>query len=73
MWFKKLLVWLLRPHWIVEEDGSMGLRLRTLRLNLVYYKWPDPLIGTLRHRLAYKREFGETVRSSYGYQATQEG
>lgn len=60
---KKLIFWLLKPRWIVEDDGSMGLRLCRLGLNLIYYKWPEPMIGTQPYRFAEKREFGETVKS----------
>ena len=60
---KLWVFWLLKPRWIVEDDGSMGLRLCRIRLNLIYYKWPEPMIGEEPWQFAQKREFGETVKS----------
>ena len=62
--FKKFIFWLLRPRWIVEDDRSLGLRLCNLGLNLTYYKWPEPMIGSQPYRFAEKREFGETIKTT---------
>ena len=61
--FKKFIYWMLKPRWIVDNDNCLGLRLCRLGLNLVYYKWPEPMISTDGWRFAAKREFGETIRS----------
>lgn len=57
----------LRPVWIVNEFGEMGIRV--LGVNLYYYKWDTPLYTQqdVKWRVAYKREFGECVHSRYGF------
>lgn len=61
--FKKFIAWTLNPKWIVDETGCLGLRLCNLKLNLIYYKWQEPYVGTGFFTFAGKREFGESVRS----------
>ena len=74
---KKFIFWLLRPRWIVEDDRSLGLRLCNLGLNLTYYKWPEPIIGTQPYRFAEKREFrgaetkGETIKTTSTFTGQQ--
>lgn len=52
----------IRPKWIVDHDGCLGLRI--FGVNLVYYKHPEPMVSFLGGwRTAEKREFGEVVRS----------
>lgn len=59
---------ILRPRWIVNEYGEMGIRI--LGVNCYYYKYDTPMIYETdpfthppKWRVAYKREFGETVIS----------
>ena len=71
------MVWfvdkILRPKWIVNEYGEMGIRI--LGVNCYYYKWDTPLIYEIhpgdnplpKWRIAYKREFGEAIISKRGY------
>ena len=77
---KRAWIWfvlnVLRPRWIVNGIGEMGLRI--LGVNLYYYKWPEPLVyerypngstgdsdAARRWRVAHKREFGETVQTAF--------
>lgn len=68
-----IFVRVLRARWIVgttanENQGEMGLRI--MGVNLWYYKWSEPMIvpnsNEYGWKVARKREFGETVKSSYG-------
>ena len=53
---------LLRARWIVGEENELGLRI--MGVNLIYYKWPEPMMSESKEwRFAEKREFGETIRS----------
>ena len=51
----------LRARWIKDDEGCMGIRI--LGINMIYYKWPEPMIHTGSWSFAGKREFGETVKS----------
>ena len=66
-----VLKWLvekvLRPRWIVNSEGDLGLRVGGI--NFWYYKWPDPIIGCYKvWRVMGKREFGESIQSTYDVQ-----
>lgn len=53
---------LLRSRWIAGEENELGLRI--VGVNLIYYKWPEPIVSDSdKWRFAGKREFGEIVRS----------
>jgi hypothetical protein len=68
-WFVEKIV---RPIWIVNEYGEMGIRI--FGVNCYYYKWETPLIyinnpgvdeRIPKWTIARKREFGECVISRY--------
>ncbi len=61
---KWLIEKLLRPRWVVNEHGDLGLRVGGI--NFWYYKWPDPIIGGYKTwRVMDKREFGESIKSHF--------
>lgn len=69
---RRLIAWMLRPKWIVNDDGEMGVRV--WGVNFYYYKYDTPLIYNphqhddgrpMTWRYAWKREFGECVISRY--------
>jgi len=60
----------LRPRWIVNGGGELGLRI--LGVNVCYYKYDTPIYYDANGecgpwRYALKREFGECVISQYGF------
>lgn len=62
-----LVAKVIRPRWIVatsppEARGEMGILI--LGVPCFYYKWQEPMYAEYTWRLARKREFGETVRST---------
>ena len=60
--FKFAVEKILRPRWIVNDVGDLGLRVGGL--NFWYYKWPDPTVGGYENwRVMNKREFGESIVS----------
>lgn len=63
----KLSEKLLKPRWVVDEDGDPGIALGRgpLRIIIGYYKWADNFIirraSKVGHREAMKRELRVTA------------
>jgi hypothetical protein len=62
-----MLLKLLRPTWVVTDEGDFGLRI--FGVVMTYYKDHAPLFydKTPQTRPVRKREFGEVIRSELGH------
>ncbi len=57
---KMLIDNIVKPKWVVDHDGCLGLRI--LGVNLVYYKHPEPTVSFQGGwRYTEELEFGEVI------------